>query len=213
MDLCKQANSRFWIYSFNVYIFVLRNSFLELTFIFYYICIICIFEFYCLFYLFTFQMLSPFPVSLPQTPYMPYIMLHISWSHGSPPPCLLFGWWFNLWQFCGVWLVDIVVLPIGLQIPSAPSVLTLTSLIGSLCSDQWLAVSTCICISQALAQPLRELPYQAPVSKHSLASAMASVFGVCRWDGSLGRAVSGWALRHFLLHSVPAVLLTGGILD
>jgi len=35
------------------------------------------------------------------------------------PPCVLFGWWFSPWELCGegVWLVDIVVLPMGLQTP------------------------------------------------------------------------------------------------
>jgi hypothetical protein len=42
-------------------------------------------------------------------------------------------------------LVDIIVLPMGLQTPSAPSVLALTSPLGSLCSVS--------CIGQALAEP------------------------------------------------------------
>jgi hypothetical protein len=33
------------------------------------------------------------------------------------PLCVFFGWWFNLWELWGVWLVDIVVLPVGLQNP------------------------------------------------------------------------------------------------
>jgi len=40
-------------------------------------------------------------------------------------PCILFGWWFSPWKLWVVWLVDIVVLPTGLQTPSAPSVLSL----------------------------------------------------------------------------------------
>ena len=50
------------------------------------------------------------------------------------PPCVLFGWWFSLWELWGVWLVNIVALPMGLQIPSAPSVLPLTPPLGSLYS-------------------------------------------------------------------------------
>ena len=43
-------------------------------------------------------------------------------------PCVLFGWWFSSWELlAGIWLVDIVVLPMELQTLSAPSVLTLTS--------------------------------------------------------------------------------------
>jgi hypothetical protein len=39
------------------------------------------------------------------------------------PPCVLLGWWFSPWEFCSVWLVDIIVLSMGLQIPSSLSVL------------------------------------------------------------------------------------------
>ena len=38
-------------------------------------------------------------------------------------PCVLFDWWFSPWE---LWLVDIVVLPMGLQTSSVPSVLSLT---------------------------------------------------------------------------------------
>jgi len=111
-------------------------------------------------------------------------------------------------------LVDIVVLPMELQISSAPSVLALISPLGSPCSVCCLAVYILICIGSALAEPLRGQLYQAPVSMHFLASAIMSGFGVCRCDGSLGRAVSGWPFFQFLLHSLSLhFLLTGGILD
>jgi hypothetical protein len=32
------------------------------------------------------------------------------------PPCVLFGWWFSLWELWGVWLLYIVF-PMGLQTP------------------------------------------------------------------------------------------------
>ena len=44
----------------------------------------------------------------------------------------------------GLWLVDIVVLPVGLQTPSAPSVLSLTPPLGSPYSVQWLHASILI---------------------------------------------------------------------
>jgi hypothetical protein len=44
-------------------------------------------------------------------------------------------------------------------------------------------------------------------SKHFLASAIVSGFGVCRWDGSLGRAVSGWPFLQPLLYSVTVFSL------
>jgi hypothetical protein len=48
------------------------------------------------------------------------------------------------------------------------------------------------CIGQVLAEPLRGQPYQASVSKCFLASAIVSGFGICRWNGSLGRVVFRW---------------------
>ena len=83
-----------------------------------------------------------------------------------------------------------VVLPMGLQTPSDPSVLDLTSPLGSLSSAQCLAVCIGIFIGQVLAEPLSEQLCQAPVSKHFLASAIVSGFDVWRWDGSLGGSVS-----------------------
>ena len=69
-------------------------------------------------------------------------MLHMQlepWTH----PCVVFGWWFSPWELQGNQLVDIV-LPMGLQSPSAPSVPSPTLPLGSLGSVQWLAVSICI---------------------------------------------------------------------
>ena len=91
--------------------------------------------------------------------------------------------------------------------PSAPSVLPLTPPLGSLCSVQWLTVSIWICIGQDLAEPLRRQLYQAPVSKHFLASAIVSGFGVCMWDGSPGGAVSGWPFLQSLLYSLSLYFL------
>jgi hypothetical protein len=71
------------------------------------------------------------------------------------PPCVLFSWWFSPWQLWGYWLIHIVVLPMGLQILSAPAVLFLTPPLRTQCSNQWLAVNICLCICQALADPLR----------------------------------------------------------
>ena len=48
------------------------------------------------------------------------------------PPCVLFGWWLSSWEFWRYWLVHIVVLPMGLPTPSAPSVLFLTPPLGDL---------------------------------------------------------------------------------
>jgi hypothetical protein len=42
-------------------------------------------------------------------------------------PWVLFGWWFSPWELWGFCLVDIVVLPMELQTPSAASVLSNSS--------------------------------------------------------------------------------------
>ena len=79
-----------------------------------------------------------------------------SWSHGSLH--FLVGGLVpgSSGQGRGVWLVDIVVLPMGLQTPSAPSVLPVAPPLGSPCSVQWLATSILICISKALSEALRD---------------------------------------------------------
>jgi hypothetical protein len=58
-------------------------------------------------------------------------LLHM-WLELWVPPCVLFGWWFSRWDLGGggVWLLDIIVLAVGLQTPSAPSVLSLTPPLG-----------------------------------------------------------------------------------
>jgi hypothetical protein len=104
-------------------------------------------------------------------------------------------------------LVDIVVLLIGLLTSSALSVLSLTPPLGSLCSVTWFAASKHICIHKALAEPLRIHPYQAPVSKYTLASAIVYGFGGCIWDTSLGGAVSGCPFHLSLLHSLSCIPL------
>ena len=117
-------------------------------------------------------------------------LLH-RWLEPCVPPCVLFGWWFSSWELFGVWLVDIVVLPMGFQTLSVPSVLSLTPPLGNPSSIQWLAASIHLCICQTLAEPLRRQLYQSPVSKHLLASAIVSAFCDSIWDGSPGGAVSG----------------------
>ena len=83
---------------------------------------------------------------IPLMPNKAIICYTCSWSHGSFH--VYSNWWFIPWEFWGVWLVDIVVLPIGLQTPSAPSVLSLTPPLG--CSVWWLAESIRICNERLL---------------------------------------------------------------
>jgi hypothetical protein len=87
--------------------------------------------------------------------------------------------------------VHIVVPPMWLQTPSTPWVLSLALPLGTLCSVQWLTESIYHGIYQELVEPLGRQLYQASISKHLLASTIASVFGDYLWDGSPGGAVSG----------------------
>jgi hypothetical protein len=123
------------------------------------------------------------------------------------PPCVLFGWWFSPWELLGVWLVDIVVLPMGLRTPSAPLVISLSPQLGTPCSVQWLSTSIPLCICQALAEPLSRQLYLGPVSMHFLASTIMSGFSDCIWDGSPGGAVSEWPFLQSLLHTLSLYLL------
>ena len=99
-------------------------------------------------------------------------------------------------------MVDIVVLPMGLQTPPTPSVLPLTPLLGILCSVKWLAANIRLCICKALAGPHRRQPYQAPFSMHFLASTIVSGFGNCIWDESPDGTVSGWPFLPSLLNTL-----------
>jgi hypothetical protein len=67
------------------------------------------------------------------------------WSHGSLHVYSLAG---GLVPGSSGWLI-IAVLSMGLQIPSVPSVLSLTPPLRDPCSVQWLAESIYLCICQA----------------------------------------------------------------
>jgi len=134
--------------------------------------------------------------SLPTEVQQDHPLLHMR-MEPLVPPC----WWFSPRELSGVWLVD-VVLPMGLQILSVPSVLSLTPPLGIPFLVQWLAVSMHLCICQALADPLRRELFQAPVSMNFMASAIVSGFVDCMWDGSPGMAVSGWPFLQSLLHTL-----------
>ena len=111
-----------------------------------------------------------------------------SWNHGSLH--VYSGWWFSPWELWWVWLVDVVVLHLGLQITSGPSVLSLTPLLGTLVSVQWLAASICLL---RLWQSLSEDSYIRLLSACTSWHPQVSEFGHCIWHGSPGGAVSSWS--------------------
>jgi hypothetical protein len=135
------------------------------------------------------------------------------WAEPWVPSCVLLGGWSSLasWGREDIWPVDTVTPPAPppthkeLQTPLVPSPNPLSRTLHSV---QWLAVSICLCICQALAEPLKRQPYQASVSKHFLASAITSRFWDCIWDGSPGGAVSGWLFCQSLIHTLSPYFLT-----
>ena len=109
----------------------------------------------------------------------------------------------------GYLLVQTVVPSMGVQTPSAPWDLSLAAPLRTVCLVQWLSENIPLCIYQALAEPLRRQLYQAPVSKHLLASTIVSGLGNCIWDGYPGGAVSRWSFLQSLLYTLSLYLLTG----
>jgi hypothetical protein len=85
---------------------------------------------------------------------------------------------------------------------------SLTPLLGTLHSVQWLARNICLCICKALAGPLRIQPYQALFSMHFLTSTIVSRFGNCIRDESPGGKVSGWLFFQSLLNTLSPSLLS-----
>ena len=75
--------------------------------------------------------------------------------------CVLFGWWFRLWDLWEVLLFAMVVLPVRLLTPSVSTVLALPYTLEFPCSVHCLAVFTYIYIGPALAEPLRRQLYWA----------------------------------------------------
>jgi hypothetical protein len=123
-------------------------------------------------------------------------------------PCVLFGWWFNSWELWEYWLIHIVP-PVRLQTPSAPWVLSLAPPLGTLCSVQWLVETIHLC--QALVEPLRRQLYQAPISKHLLASTIVlGLVTIYRMDHQVGQSLDDLSLSlcpHFVSVTPPMGIL------
>ena len=116
--------------------------------------------------------------------------------------CILPGWLFSPWKlFDGAWLLDVIVLPMGLQTPSVLAVLTLTHSLGSWCSIQWLTMSIYLCICKALAGWLRRQSYQFPVNKHfvvsKIISGLVTVYGM---NSQVGQSLDCLSFSTLYLH-------------
>jgi hypothetical protein len=145
----------------------------------------------------------------PLLPLMPYkaILCYIcGWNHGSLH-VYSFCWWSSPWELLGGLVGSYCCYSYGAANTFSSFSPSLIPLLETLCSFQWLAVIIHLCICQILAEPLRRQLYQAPVSKHFLASTMVSGFGNCMWDGSPGGTVYGWPFLQSLLHTLFLYLL------
>jgi hypothetical protein len=120
-----------------------------------------------------------------------------------PAPCTL---WLVVRSLRaeGVWQVDIVVLPMRMQTPSAPTVLALSSPVGSSYSVQCLAVFICIGFGPALAKPIGER-YTGLLSVSTPWHQQKSGFGVGKW-------IPRWGSLWMAFPSVSAPLLVPAIL-
>ena len=124
------------------------------------------------------------------------------------PLCVLFGWRFNPWELgggCSGWLI--LLFFHGVANPFSSFSPSLNSSTEVPCSVKWLAASICLCICQALAELLRKHPYQAPISKHFLASTIVSGLGAsCERDPQVGQSLDGLCLQS-LFHSLSLYFL------
>jgi hypothetical protein len=117
------------------------------------------------------------------------------WLEPWVPPCVLLGWWFRPWE---LWLVDIVVHPIELQTPSPPSVLSLTPPFRTPMISSMVGWQHPPLYMSGFSRPSQETAILGS-SQHALLGIHNSV---CIWDGSPGRAVSGWPFLQSLLHTL-----------
>ena len=104
-------------------------------------------------------------------------------------------------------LVDIVVIPVGLQTSSTCSVQSQSPLLETRCSVNWLTVNIHLCICKALAGPLRRQSYQATFNIHFLASTIVSGFGNYICDESPDGTIPGWPFLHSLFYTLASYFL------
>ena len=117
-------------------------------------------------------------------------------------PCVLFGWWFSPWVLSRVWLVDIFVLPMGLQTPQLlQSFLKLLHWGYHAQSNGWLRTFTSVFVRlwQSLSENsyIRLLP--ATTSWHpQQCLSFVSIYGmISRW-GSIWMAFISVSIPHFV---------------
>jgi hypothetical protein len=121
--------------------------------------------------------------------------------------CVLLGWWLSPWQFCGVWLVDIAVLPTGLQTPSTPLVLSLTPPLGT---PSLSPIVGCEHLPLYLSRSRRasqETAISGSFSKYFLVYTIVSRFGYCILGWTPKWVISGWSSLQSVLYTWSPYLL------
>jgi hypothetical protein len=92
--------------------------------------------------------------------------------------------------------------------PSIPSVLPQLFHWGPCAkSHVWLGASASVLVRIWQSHSGDKLYLAPPVSKHFLASAIVTGFGVCMWNGSPYGAVSGWHILQSLFHFLSMYFL------
>jgi hypothetical protein len=122
--------------------------------------------------------------------------------------CILLCWWLSPWELGGGlrgrWLVAwYCCSSYGVVNPFNPFRPSLTPLLGTLHSVQWLAANIHLC--KALAGPLRRQPYQAPFSMYFWHPQCLGLETVYRINPQV--RVSGWPFLQSLLNALSPYLL------
>ena len=151
---------------------------------------------------------NPSPTDVQQVRPLPHM-----WPVPWVTPCVFYGWLSSLPGAGGgeggvggqSYLLTLLLPPWGCKPPQLLH--SLLQLFHHRHPRLMVGCELLLCICQTVAEPLRRQPYQASISKHFLASTIASGFGGCIWDGPPGGAVSGWPFFQALLHTLSPYFL------
>jgi hypothetical protein len=128
------------------------------------------------------------------------LSVSMSVCHFSPTPCPPVP---GLWFLCR-WSLQSAV---ATEAPTHSCLFSNSSISDPVCAQSNGCLQASASVFVRLWLSFSGQPYQAPVSNHFLASAIASRFDDCIWDGSTGSAVSGRPSLQSLLHTLSPYFL------